>query len=115
VAIPSSLSEVDAGVFSRTLYPLPALVFGGGRVSASDPLAPALRFPPLGGGDTPVVLPIPLATTAVAVVVAEATSTMVVGLSDTACASQSETWVSGVAANVGSRAIGTPPFICAQV
>jgi hypothetical protein len=46
----------------------------------------------------------------------DATSTMVVGLLDTACASQSETRVSGVAANVGSRAKGYSPFyLCACV
>jgi hypothetical protein len=120
VVIPSGLSEVDAEVFSETLCPLPTLVFGGGRVLASDPLAPASRFPPLGGGDTPVVLPIPWATVATATVAveaataAEAMSTMFIGLSDTTCASQSETRVSGVAANVGSRAKEDSPFyLCA--
>jgi hypothetical protein len=102
-------------VLSRTLCPLSALVFGGGRVSASDPPVPALRFPPLGGGDASVVLPIPLAA-AVAVVVVEAASTMVVDLLDTACASQSETRVSGVAVNIGSCAKGDSPFyMCANV
>jgi hypothetical protein len=77
---------------------------------ASDPPvpAPASRFPPLGGGDAPVVLPIPLA--AAAAMAAEAASTMVVGLLDTLCASQSETRVSGVAVNVGSRAKGDSSF-----
>jgi hypothetical protein len=105
-------------VFSSTLCPLPALVFSGGRVPASDPPAPASRFPPLGGGDASVVLPIPwaaaaavaVATEAAVAVATEATSTMVVCLSDTACASQSETRVSGVAASVGSRAKGDSPF-----
>jgi hypothetical protein len=41
---------------------------------------------------------------------AEATSTMVVGLPDTACASQSETKVLDMVANVGSRAKGDSPF-----
>jgi hypothetical protein len=59
MVIPLGPSEVDAEVFSRTLCPLPALVFGGGRVLASDLPAPASSFPPLGGGDAPVVLPIP--------------------------------------------------------
>jgi hypothetical protein len=103
VVIPSGPSEVDAEVFSGTLCPLPALVFGGGRVPASDPSAPASRFPPLGGGDAPVVLPIPLAA-------AEAASTMVIGLPNTACASQSVTRVLGVVANVGSCAKGDSPF-----
>jgi hypothetical protein len=104
VVIPSGPSEVDAEVFSETLCPLPALVFSGGRVPASDPPAPASRFPPLGGGDALVLLPIPLAAAA------EATSTMDVGLPDTVCASQSETRVSSVAANIGSRAKGNSPF-----
>jgi hypothetical protein len=82
-------------------------VFGGGRVPASDPPAPASRFPPLGGGDAPLVLPIPLATAAAA--------TMVVGLPDTACTSQFETRVLGVVANVGSRAKGDSSFIYAHV
>jgi hypothetical protein len=60
VVIPSGSSEVDAEVFSGTLCPLPVLVFGGGRVSVSDPPAAAARFPPFGGGDALVVLPIPL-------------------------------------------------------
>jgi hypothetical protein len=116
VVIPSGPSEVDAEVFSGTLCPLLALVFGGGRVPASDPPAPASRFPPLGGGDAPVVLPIPLAATAAAAVATEAAtaaevaSTMVVGFPNTMCASQSETRVSSVAANVGSRAKGDSPF-----
>jgi hypothetical protein len=83
-------------------------VFGGGRVPASDPPAPASRFPPLGGGDASVVLPIPLA--AAAAMAAEAASTMVIGLPNTACASQSVTRVSGVAANIGSCAKGDSPF-----
>jgi hypothetical protein len=124
VVISSDPSEVDAEVFSGTLCPLSALLFGGGRVPTSDPPASASRFPPLGGGDAPVVLPIPWATAAAAVVAAEATvaaaaevaSTMVVGLPDIACASQSKTRVSGVAANVGSRAKGDSPFyLCAHV
>jgi hypothetical protein len=116
VAIPSGPSEVDAEVFSRTLCPLSALVFGGGQVPASDPPAPASRLPPLGGGDAPVVLPIPWAATAAAAVAAEAAaaaeaaSTMVVGLLEIACTSQSETRVSGVSANVGSCAKGGSPF-----
>jgi hypothetical protein len=100
---------------SLGLCPLSALVFSSGRVPASDPPAPASRFPPLGGGDASVVLPIPWAATAVAAAAAEAASTMVVGLLDTACASQLETRVSGVAANIGSRATGDSPFICAHV
>jgi hypothetical protein len=91
---------------------MPTLVFGGGRVPASDPPAAASRFPPLGGGDAPVVLPIPLATEAAAA--AEATSTIVVGLLGTACISQSETRVLNVAANAGSHAKGHPPYICAH-
>jgi hypothetical protein len=117
VVIPSGPSEVDAEVFSGTLCPLPALVFDGGRVPASDPPALALRFPPLGGGDAPVVLPIPWAASAAVAVAAEvvaaaaeAVSTMVVGLPDTTCASQSETRVSGVAVNVGLCAKGDSPF-----
>jgi hypothetical protein len=106
VVIPSGPSEVDAEVFSGTLCLLSALVFSGGRVPTSDPPAPVSRFPPLGGGDVSVVLPIPLA----AAVAAEAAATMVVGLLDTACASQSESRVSGVAVNVGSRAKGDSPF-----
>jgi hypothetical protein len=93
---------------SPGLCRLPALVFGGGRVPASDPPAPASRFPPLGGGDASVVLPIPLA--AAAAMAAEAASTMVIGLPNTACASQSVTRVSGVAANIGSCAKGDSPF-----
>jgi hypothetical protein len=115
VVIPSGLSEVDTEVFSETLCPLPALVFVGGRVSASDPPAPVSRFPPLGGGDAPVVLPFLWAAAATAAVAAEAAaaeaaSTMVVGLPDTACASQSETRVLGVAANVSSRDKRDSPF-----
>jgi hypothetical protein len=115
VVIPLGLSEVDADVFSGTLCPLPALVFDGSRVPASDPPAPASRFPPLGGGDAPVVLPIPWAAAAAAAVAievaaAEAASTMVVGLSDIACASQSESRVLGVVAYVGSRVKGDSPF-----
>jgi hypothetical protein len=112
VVIPSGLSEVDTDVFSGTLCPLLALVFGGDRVLASDPPALASRFPPLVGGDTPVVLPIPWAAVVAAAAVAtvEAASTMVIGLPDTACASQSETRVSGVAVNVGLRAKGDSPF-----
>jgi hypothetical protein len=72
VVIPSGPSEIEAEVFSGTLYPLPAMVFGGGRVPASDPPAAASRFPPLGGGDAPVVLPIPLAAAEVAAEVAAA-------------------------------------------
>jgi hypothetical protein len=99
-------------VFSGTLCPLPALVFDGGRVSASDSPAAAARFPPLGGGDAPVVLPISLA---IAVVAEEAVakvvaSTMVVGLPDTTCASQSETRVSDVAVNVCFMCQGGLPF-----
>jgi hypothetical protein len=90
---------------------MPTLVFGGGRVPTSDPPAAASRFPPLGGGDAPVVLPIPLAAEAAA---AEATSTIVVGLLGTACISQSETRVLNVAANAGSHAKGHPPYICAH-
>jgi hypothetical protein len=92
------------------------LVFGGGRVPASYPPAAMSRFPPLGGGDASVVLPIPLVTVAAAVAVAEvaaaaeAMATMVVGLPDTACTSQSETRVLDMAANVGSRAKGDSPF-----
>jgi hypothetical protein len=82
VVIPSGSSEVDAEVFSGTLCPLPALVFGGGRVPVSDPPVAAVRFPPLSGGDAPVVLPIPLV-----VAVAAAVATMVVGLPDTVCTS----------------------------
>jgi hypothetical protein len=114
VVIPSGSSEVDAEVFSGTLCPLPALVFSGDRVPASDPPAPASRFPPLGGGDAPVVLPIPLAAAAAAAA-AEVASTMVVGFLDTTCASQSETRVSGVAANVGSRAGDSPFYLRARV
>jgi hypothetical protein len=84
VVIPSDPSEVEAEVFSRTLCPLPTMVFGGGRVPALDPLVAAVRFPPLGGGDTPVMLPIPLAAAVAAVAAevaasaaAEAASTMV--------------------------------------
>jgi hypothetical protein len=116
VVIPSGLSEVDVEVFSETLCPLSVLVFGGGRVLTSDPPAPTSRFPPLGGGDTSVVLSIPLATAAAvaaaveAAVAAEKAYTMVVGLPDTECASQSETRVSCVVANVGSRAKGDSPF-----
>jgi hypothetical protein len=98
VAIPSGLSEVDAEVFSRTLCPLSALVFGGGQVPASDPPAPASRLPPLE------------AVAAEAAAAAEAASTMVVGLLEIACTSQSETRVSGVSANVGSCAKGDSPF-----
>jgi hypothetical protein len=95
VVISSGPSEVDAEVFSETLCPLPELLFGGGRVPASDPPASASRFPPLGGGDAPVVLPIPWAAAAAAVVAAEAAvaaaaevaSTMVIGLPDIACTS----------------------------
>jgi hypothetical protein len=113
VVIPSGPSEVDAGVFSRTLCPLPVLVFGGGQVLSSDPSAPMLRLLQLGGGDAPVVLPILLAAVAA---VAEAAPTMVVGLLDTVCTSQSETRVSVVAVNVGSRAKGFSPFyLCAHV
>jgi hypothetical protein len=110
VVITLSQSELGVEVFSGTLYPLLALVFGGGRVLASDPPAPVSRFPPLGGGDTPVVLPIPLAAVATVAVATEATSTVVVGLSDTACASQSETRVSGVVPNVVSRVKEDSPF-----
>jgi hypothetical protein len=118
VVISSSLSEFDAEVLSGTLCPLPTLVFGGGRVPASDPPVAVSRFPPLGGGDAPVVLHIPLAAVAAAAVAAEVVataaaevaSTMVVGLPDTACASQSETRVLDVAANVGSRVKGDSPF-----
>jgi hypothetical protein len=80
VVIPSGPSEVEAVVFSGTLYPLSAMIFGGSRVLASDSSAAAARFPPLGGGDALVVLPIPLAAAAAAAVVAEVASTMVVGL-----------------------------------
>jgi hypothetical protein len=52
-------------------------------------------------------LPILLAAAAVAAAV-EAASTMVMGLPDTMCASQSETKVLGVAANIGSCVKGTP-------
>jgi hypothetical protein len=79
------------------------LVFGGDRVPALDTPAPVSRFPPLGGGDASVVLPIPWAT-------AEAAFSIVIGLPDTVCASQSETWVSGVATNVDSRVKGDFPF-----
>jgi hypothetical protein len=103
VVIPSGPSEVDAEVFFGTICPLPALVFGGGRVLVSDPsAAAAARFPPLGSGDAPVVFSIPLA--------AAATATMVVGLLDTAFTSQSETRVLDVAANIGARAKGDSPF-----
>jgi hypothetical protein len=72
----------------------------------------ASRFPPLSGGDASVVLPILLAAAAEA----EAASTMVVGLPNTACASQSETSVSDVATNIGSHAKGDSPFyLCARV
>jgi hypothetical protein len=94
MVIPSGPSEVDADVFYGTLCLLPALVFGGGRISASNPPAPVSRFPPLYGGDAPVVLPILLATTVAAAVVvevaaaaAEATSIMIMSFSDTRCAS----------------------------
>jgi hypothetical protein len=100
VVIPSGLSEVDADVFSGTLCPLPALVFDSGRVLASDPPAAASRFQPSGGADVPVVLLILLA----------ATSTMVIGLLDTTCASQLETRVLYVIANGVSRAKGDSPF-----
>jgi hypothetical protein len=70
VVIPSGLSEVEAEVFSRTLCPLPTMVFSGGRVPASDPPSVASRFPPFGGGDAPVVLPIPLAAAVAAAAVA---------------------------------------------
>jgi hypothetical protein len=110
VVIPSGPSEVEAEVFSGTLCPLPAMIFGGGRVSASDPPVAASRFTPLGGGDASVVLPILLAATTVA---AEVASTMVVGLSDTACASQSETRVSDVAANIGVACQGGLPLLSA--
>jgi hypothetical protein len=73
-----------------------------------------LRFPPLGGGDAQIVLPILLAAVAVAAAV-EAASTMVMGLPDTVCASQSETKVLGVAANIGSCVKGDSPFICVHV
>jgi hypothetical protein len=74
----------------------------------------ASRFPPLGGGDASVVLPILLA--AAAVMAAEAASTMVVGLPNTACASQSETSVSDVATNIGSHAKEDSPFyLCVRV
>jgi hypothetical protein len=103
-------------VFLETFCPLLTLVFGGGRVPTSDPPAPASRFPPLGGADAPMVLPIPLAVGAAAAVAAEeATSTMVVGLPDIASASQSKTMVSGVSANVDSRAKGGSLFICVHV
>jgi hypothetical protein len=114
VVIPSGPSEVEAEVFSGSLYPLSTMVFGGGRVADSDPLVVASRFPPLGGGDAPMVLPIPLAAAVmvveVAVAAAYAASTMAVGLLDTVCASQSETRVSDVTANVGSRGKGDSPF-----
>jgi hypothetical protein len=110
VVITLGQSEVDVEVFSKSLYPLLALVFGGGRVPTSDPPAPVSRFPPLGGGDASVVLSIPLAAVAVVAVATEATSTMVIGLPDTACASQSETRVSGVVPNVGSRVKKDSPF-----
>jgi hypothetical protein len=94
------------------------MVFGGGRVLASDPPAAMSSFPPLGGGDIPVVLPIPLATaTAAAVaaeVAAEVASTMVIGLPDIACASQSETRVLDVAANVGVACQGGLPLLSAH-
>jgi hypothetical protein len=51
-----------------------------------------------------------LAAVAAVAVATEATSTMVVGLSDTACASQSETRVSGVVPNVVSRVKEDSPF-----
>jgi hypothetical protein len=105
VVIPSGLSEVGAEMFSGTLCLLPTMVFGGGRVPASDPPVAASRFPPLDGGDAPVVLPIPLAAAAAAVVVA---------VLDTTCVSQSETRVSDVTTNVDSRAKGDSPFICAH-
>jgi hypothetical protein len=108
VVIPLGPSEVDAEVFSETLCPLATLVFGGDRVSVSDPSAPTSRFPPLGGGDAPVVLPVPLVVAAVTT--AEAASTMIVGLPNTTCASQSETRVSNVAVNVGSRVKEDYPF-----
>jgi hypothetical protein len=114
VVIPSGPSEVEAEVFSGTLCPLPVIVFCGGRVLASDPPAVVSRFPPLGGGDALVVWPIPLAVAAATVVAAEVSSTMVVGLPDTMCASQSETRISDVAANAGSHAKGDSPFICAH-
>jgi hypothetical protein len=107
VVIPSGPSEVDAEVFFETICPLPALVFGGGRVPVSDPSA-AARFPPLGGGDALVVFSIPLA--------AAATTTMVIGLLDIAFTSQSETRVLDVAANIGARAKGDSPFyLCARM
>jgi hypothetical protein len=116
VVIPSGPSEVDAEVFFGTLCPLPALVFGGGRVSALDPPVKTSRFPPLGGDDALVVLPIPLAAAAAVaaeVAAAEVASTMVVGLLDTACTSQLETRVLDVAANVCFTCQGElPPFIC---
>jgi hypothetical protein len=90
-------------------------VFSGDPTS--DPPAAVSRFPPLGGGDAPVVLLIVLVVATAAAEVAAATkaaSTMVVGLSDTACTSQSETKILDVAANVGSRAKGDSPFICAH-
>jgi hypothetical protein len=71
VVISSGLSEVEAEVFSGTLCPLSAMVFGGGQVPASDPPPVASRFPPLGGGDAPVVLHIPLAAAAAVAVVVE--------------------------------------------
>jgi hypothetical protein len=90
------------------------MVFGGGRVLASDPPAAMSRFPPLGGGDIPVVLPIPLAAATVAAVAAEVAATMVIGLPDIACASQSETRVSDVAANVGVACQGGLPLLFAH-
>jgi hypothetical protein len=106
VVIPSGLSEVGAEMFSGTLCLLPAMVFGGGRVPASDPPVAASRFPPLGGGDAPVVLPIPLA----------AAAAVVVAVLDTTCVSQSETRVLDVTTNVDSRAKGDSPFyLCARV
>jgi hypothetical protein len=113
VVIPSGPSEVDTEVFSGTLCPLLVLVFGGGRVLASDSPAPASRFPPLGGGDVLVVLPILLAAAAAAA--AEVASTMVMGLLDTVCASQSETVVSAMAANFIHVLRRTSSFICAHM
>jgi hypothetical protein len=111
VVIPLNLSELDVEVFFG-LCPLSALVFGGGPTS--DPPAAVSRFPSLGNGVVSVVLLIALPVAAGAAEVAaaaKAASTMVVGLSDTACASQSETKILDVVANVGSRAKGDSPFI----
>jgi hypothetical protein len=45
VVIPLDPSEVEAEVFSETLYPPLAMVFSGGRVPASNPPTTVLEVP----------------------------------------------------------------------